>query len=98
MNRKPKFVLTLYVSTCNEATEKKVRELREALTECLKDEIWVLNLVEVATEPEKAVANDIFATPTLVRETPEPVIKILNGLARIPQVLSAITEDRKSVV
>ena len=92
MKTTPKFVLTLYVSTCDEATEKQIQNLRAALAECFKDDTWVLNLVEVMDMPEKAVANDIFTTPTLVREKPKPVIKILDGLTKIPQMLSVITQ------
>jgi hypothetical protein len=92
MNPTPKFVLTLYVAVLDEATEQQIRQLREALAECFEGVSWVLNLVEVMEMPEKAIANDIFATPTLVRESPKPVIKVLSGLNAIPRMLSVISQ------
>lgn len=92
MKTTPRFVLTLYVSICDEATGKQIQNLRAALAEHFKNETWTLNLVEVIDTPEKAVANDIFTTPTLVREMPKPVVKVLDGLTKIPQMLSVITQ------
>jgi hypothetical protein len=43
--------------------------------------------------PEKAVANDVFVTPTLVREVPEPVIKVLGTLAKTKEIITAITSN-----
>ncbi len=92
MNHTQKFVFTLYVAIIDEASEKQIRNLRNALAECFKGISWVLNLVEVMDMPEKAIANDIFVTPTLVREVPEPEIKLLGGLDNIPQMLNAIRQ------
>ncbi len=87
----PRFLFTLYIATLDEATELQIRKLRAALAECFSGEIWVLELVEVVDMPEKAVVNDIFATPTLVREQPLPVVKVLDGLTNIPEALQVIS-------
>ncbi|CAG1022258.1 Circadian clock protein KaiB [Methylococcales bacterium] len=91
MTASPKFVLTLYVASIDETTRQQIENLRAALSDCFNGDSWVLNLVEVMDKPEQAVNNDIFATPTLVRESPKPVVKVLNGLNMIPQMLSVIT-------
>ncbi len=88
---RPQFIFTLYVATLDEVTELQILKLRAALAECFRNDSWVLELVEVVDMPEKAVANDIFATPTLVRERPKPVVKVLDGLTNIPETLQAIS-------
>lgn len=91
MTTLPKFVLTLYFATHTEETDQHIQELQAGLRALFPEGNWILNMVDVLSTPEKAIANDIFATPTLVRELPEPVIKVLDGLTKIPQVLTIIT-------
>lgn len=43
--------------------------------------------------PEKALANDVFATTMLVRELPEPVLRVLHDLSRMPSIIAAITSQ-----
>ncbi|MDD2759799.1 MAG: circadian clock KaiB family protein [Methylomonas sp.] len=86
----PQFLFTLYVASIDAQTELQICKLRFALAEKFKDVSWELELVEVLDAPEKAVANDIFATPTLVREKPKPVVKVLDGLTNIPETLLAV--------
>jgi hypothetical protein len=88
-----KFVLTLYVATNDEITQERVRNLSNALGAIFKDDAWKLNVVEVLDAPEQAIANDIFTTPTLVRENPPPTIKVLDSLENIPNVVNVITKD-----
>jgi hypothetical protein len=46
--------------------------------------------------PEKALEKDIFATPMLVRNVPEPVLKLLGDLSRMSSVIAAITTQTKT--
>ena len=43
--------------------------------------------------PEKALANNVFATPMLVREIPIPVLHVLGDLSRMPSIIAAITSQ-----
>jgi CheY-like chemotaxis protein len=86
-----KFVLTLYISSHESATDILINNLREALRESLPAESWLLNVVDVLTMPEKAIANDIFTTPTLVRELPEPIVKLLGNVATLPTMMAVVT-------
>jgi hypothetical protein len=38
--------------------------------------------------PEKALKKDVFAASLLVRDVPDPVLKLLGDLPRMPSVLS----------
>jgi hypothetical protein len=52
---------------------------------------WVFDVVEVLGMPEKALEKEVFATPMLVRDIPEPVLKLLGDLSRMSSVMAAIT-------
>jgi hypothetical protein len=45
--------------------------------------------------PEKALKKDVFAASLLLRDVPEPVLKLLDDLPRMPSVLSGITPKLK---
>ena len=90
MTSAPDLVFELYVAVVNDANRRQILELRAALAEHFDNQTWQLEVFEVIDSPELALANDIFATPTLVRTKPEPVVKVLNALAMIPEALQII--------
>ena len=92
-----KLVLTLYVVSLNTETRRLVEQITEALSKLYDPGHWVLDVVEVLGMPEKALEKDVFATPMLVRDVPEPVLKLLGDLSRIPSVIAAITTEAKGV-
>lgn len=85
--------LTLYVVAVNAEIQKVIDQLSAVLAATYRAGYWVLNVVEVLGMPEKALEKDVFATPMLVREVPEPVLKLLGDLSRMHSVLSAITAE-----
>ncbi|TRW94903.1 response regulator [Candidatus Methylobacter oryzae] len=92
-----KLVLTLYVVSLNNETRRLVEQITEALTNLYEPGHWVFDVVEVLGMPEKALEKDVFATPMLVRDMPEPVLKLLGDLSRVPSVIAAITTQAKGI-
>ena len=92
-----KLVLTLYVVSLNNETRQLVEQITVALSKLYDPGQWVLDVVEVLGMPEKALEKDVFATPMLVRDVPEPVLKLLGDLSRVPSVIAAITTQAKGV-
>ncbi len=92
-----KLVLTLYVVSLNSETRRLVEQITAALADLYEAGYWVLNVVEVLGMPEKALEKDVFATPMLVRDVPEPVLKLLGDLSRVPSVIAAITTEAKGI-
>ncbi|KAF0167161.1 MAG: response regulator receiver [Rhodocyclaceae bacterium] len=90
-----KFVLTLYLVNHEAATDRIISDLCAAVRETFPVGGWVLNVVDVLSMPEKAWANDIFTTPTLVRELPGPMVKLLGNLALIPKVMAIVTSHNQ---
>ena len=91
-----KIALTLYVVSINPEVQKLVNQLSKVLAATYQPGYWVLNLVEVLGMPEKTMEKDVFATPMLVREVPEPVLKLLGDLSKLHSVLAAITAQNIS--
>jgi CheY-like chemotaxis protein len=92
-----KLVLTLYVVSLNSETRRLVEQITTALSNLYEPGQWVFDVVEVLGMPEKALEKDVFATPMLVRDMPEPVLKLLGDLSRVPSVIAAITTQAKGI-
>jgi CheY-like chemotaxis protein len=92
-----KLVLTLYVVSLNSETRRLVEQITVALSNLYEPGQWVFDVVEVLGMPEKALEKDVFATPMLVRDMPEPVLKLLGDLSRVPSVIAAITTQAKGI-
>jgi CheY-like chemotaxis protein len=92
-----KLVLTLYVVSLNNETRRLVEQITVALANLYDPGHWVFEVVEVLGMPEKALEKDVFATPMLVRDMPEPVLKLLGDLSRVPSVIAAITTQAKGI-
>ena len=86
-----KLVLTLYVVSLNPETRRMVEQISAVLAGIYEPGHWVFDVVEVLGMPEKALEKEVFATPMLVRDIPEPVLKLLGDLSRMSSVMAAIT-------
>lgn len=89
-----KLLLTLYIVSLNAEFKQFIEKLKTVLSSSYQDGEWHLEVVEVLTMPEKALENDVFATPMLVREVPQPVLHVLGDLSKMPSVLAAITAQQ----
>ncbi|MBS4049653.1 MAG: response regulator [Methylomonas sp.] len=86
-----KLVLTLYVVSLNAETRRMVEQISALLAGIYEPGHWVFDVIEVLGMPEKALEKEVFATPMLVRDIPEPVLKLLGDLSRMSSVMAAIT-------
>ena len=77
--------LQLYVTSLDREAEALLAELRRLLAEAPGVDA-VIEVVDVIEAPEEALANDVFATPTLLRRLPEPAVKILARLDRVADI------------
>lgn len=86
-----KLVLTLYVVSLSIETRRLVEQISAVLAGIYEPGRWVFDVVEVLGMPEKALEKEVFATPMLVRDIPEPVLKLLGDLSRMSSVMAAIS-------
>jgi len=52
-----------------------------------------IEIVDVSQQPDRALADGIIVTPTLVKVAPGPKQVIMGNLSNIPRVLSAVRWD-----
>lgn len=80
------YVLRLFVSGHSAATEHTLKSLHELLETSLPYP-YTLKIIDVFKHPDQAEANQISATPTLLRVWPQPVRRLVGDLTNMERVL-----------
>ncbi len=83
-------VLTLYVAGANPRSERAIQNLRQ-IGEAFFAGRCLIQIVDVLRRPEAAEVARIMATPTLVREQPQPERRIIGDLSDQATVLKALS-------
>lgn len=91
-----KLLLTLYIVSINAEFRMLIEQLSAVLAATYKPGYWNLDVVEVLEMPEKALSQNVFATPMLVRDLPTPVLKLLGNLSKMPEVIACITSQHSN--
>lgn len=80
-----KYKLELYVA--GKDNSRKVHEaIMRALDENLKNE-YELEVIDILSEPERAMEKKVFITPTLRREVPPPIKAVIGDLTKKEKIL-----------
>lgn len=80
------YVLRLFVSGHSAATEHTLKSLHQLLETSLPYP-YTLKIIDVFKHPDQAEANQISATPTLLRVWPQPVRRLVGDLTNMEGVL-----------
>jgi circadian clock protein KaiB len=84
------YVLRLFVAGHNAATERTLQNLHQLLEKSLPQP-YTLKVVDIYKHPDQAEADQVSATPTLVKVWPKPTRRIagdLDDAGKILQMLS----------
>jgi circadian clock protein KaiB len=81
-----KFLLKLYVAGKTLRAEQAIANLRRICREEL-DGRYELEIIDVVEAPEKAEADKILATPTLIKALPPPLRRVIGDLSDKEKVL-----------
>jgi circadian clock protein KaiB len=84
------YVLRLFVSGNSVATEKTMQILHQILEQSLQQP-YTLKVIDIQQHPDQAEANQITATPTLVKVWPHPVRRIVGDLSDTQKVLHILS-------
>ena len=84
----PPIRLTLFVSNASATTSAAIGTLRALVREHPGG--IELEVVDVNEQPERAERHRVLATPTLIRELPPPVRRLVGDLSRQRQVRVAL--------
>ncbi len=82
----PKYVFKLYVTGRTPRSERAISNLHRICETALKHQYEIM-VIDVLEEPHLAEQDRILATPTLVKQLPPPVRRVLGDLSDTEQVL-----------
>jgi circadian clock protein KaiB len=88
MKPKGKLVLRLYVTGEAPNSTRAIGNLNDLCREHLAGR-YEIEIVDLLREPQRALADEVLLTPTLVKLSPKPVRKIIGNLNDLAAVLKA---------
>lgn len=84
--RTTRFVLRLYVSGNTRKSSHAILNLRKLCDEYL-DGRYELEVIDIYQQPSLARQDQILATPTLVKQLPLPIRKIIGDLSETDRIM-----------
>jgi len=90
-----KLKLRLYVTGKTAQSERAISNLRDIIEKDLKDK-YVLEIIDILENPQLAEDEKIMATPTLLKELPPPLRKIIGDLSDREKVLLGL--DLRNII
>jgi len=89
-----KYVLRLYVAGATDRSRQAVQRARQLCESEFKDN-YELEVIDVYQQPILARDGQIVATPTLVREFPRPVRRLIGNLSSTTGLFVGLDVDTK---
>ena len=87
-----RYQLKLYVTGQTPRSERVIARVKEIAREYLAGDCEPI-VIDVLEQPQLAERDRILATPTLIRQFPLPVRRIIGDLADRPRVLAELGLD-----
>lgn len=81
-----RFILKLYVTGKTPRAETAISNLRRICDEELGGE-YELQIIDVLDDPDAAEGDKVLATPTLIKQLPPPLRRIIGDLSNKEKVL-----------
>lgn len=83
------YVLRLFVAGNSATTERILQTLHQLLEQSL-DHPYTLKVIDVFKHPEQAEADQVSATPTLVKVWPQPMRRLVGELDNVEKILQVL--------
>ncbi len=87
--KEPDYELKLYIAGRSSRSKLAVANFETLCHECLKDRYSAI-IIDIQQEPQMAKLAQIIATPTLVKESPGEIKKMVGTLSDTINVLAAL--------
>ena len=81
-----KHILKLYVVGNTTTSERAISNLKRICTELLEDE-YAIEVIDILENPKLAIDESIVAVPTLIKELPPPLRRVIGDLSDTDGVL-----------
>ena len=93
-----RYVLRLYVAGITPRSTQAITNIRRVCEEHLKDR-YELEVVDIYQRPELARSADVVAAPTLIKQLPPPLRRLVGNLADVERVCDTVAIlDRGRIV
>ncbi|MDD1775769.1 MAG: circadian clock KaiB family protein [Candidatus Methanomethylicus sp.] len=83
------YILRLYISGMTSRSLQAIENLNKICDDELSGR-YKLEVIDISQQPESVAKKDIVATPTLVKELPLPIRKIVGDLSERERILVAL--------
>lgn len=90
-----KYILRLYITGQTPKSERAIENLRRICDEELNGQYQMV-IIDVLERPQLAEDEKILATPTLIKELPPPLRRIIGDLSDTEKVLLGLELRRSS--
>jgi circadian clock protein KaiB len=87
--KRPKYVLRLYVAGTSSKSLRAMQNLKKLLNGEYEGE-YELEIIDIYQQPIFAKSGQIVAAPTLIKELPAPLRKLVGDLSDTEKVLAAL--------
>jgi circadian clock protein KaiB len=88
-----KYVFRLYVADSTIQFVTAVRQIQKLCKEYLPDR-YELEIIDIYRHPERLEADQVFASPTLIKELPPPLQRLIGDLSDTEKVKMALLLSR----
>lgn len=85
-----KYLLKLYVSEMSSALEQAIRILAELFEERAGGLSYELQVIDIHQEPSRAEEARLLATPTLIKEAPLPMRRLIGDLSNREKLIQSL--------
>jgi circadian clock protein KaiB len=82
----PTYILKLYVTGASSRAEVAIANLQRICEEELRGE-YKIEIIDVLEQPQRAEDDKILATPTLIKQLPPPLRRVIGDLSDTEKVL-----------
>jgi circadian clock protein KaiB len=92
-----KYILRLFVAGATARSCQAVLRVRQLCEAELKDNC-TLEVIDIYQQPKLARANQIVATPTLIKEFPRPMRRFIGNLLNTASLFAELDLDTKGKI
>ncbi len=86
---KERYLLRLYVSGMTSRSLRAIDNLKKICEDSVQG-CYDLEVIDISQHPEAVTKKDVIATPTLVKELPKPIRRIIGDLSDTEKILVAL--------
>lgn len=87
------YQFTLYIAGDSPRSQRAEANLRHICLKLLQGRRCDFKVIDVTRDPDAAETHRILTTPTVVRETPEPLRRVTGDLSDPQRVLAGLALD-----